>query len=67
MALLIIGGLGYALLVMFMLGAMMLSGRASDRETRRLQPVQANTSKPVARSNPQPSNGFSAIPGRNAA
>ncbi|WP_438765740.1 hypothetical protein [Kushneria sp. TE3] len=68
MALLIIGGMGYALLVMFMLGAMMLSGRSSDREARRLQPVQVSTSKPVARSDAQPSNGgFSAMPGRNAA
>ncbi|WP_299257974.1 hypothetical protein [uncultured Kushneria sp.] len=67
MALLIIGGMGYALLVMFMLGAMMLSGRASDREARRLQPVQVSTSKPAARSNTQPSTDFSTMPGRNAA
>lgn len=45
MALLIIGGIGYALLIMFVLGAMMLSGRASDREERRLQPLRARTER----------------------
>ncbi|WP_445620520.1 hypothetical protein ACUN8C_00940 [Kushneria sp. Sum13] len=67
MALLIIGGMGYALLVMFMLGAMMLSGRASDREMRRLQPVPVSTSKPVSRTGTQPSTGFSPMAGRDAA
>ncbi|SPJ32107.1 hypothetical protein [Kushneria phyllosphaerae] len=67
MALLIIGGMGYALLVMFMLGAMMLSGRASDREARRLQPVPANISRAVARTGTQPSTGFSPMAGRDAA
>ncbi|WP_456268522.1 hypothetical protein M1D97_15075 [Kushneria sp. AK178] len=66
MALLIIGGMSYALLIMFMLGAMMLSGRASDRETRRLQPVQASTVKPAARES-EAAPGFSSMAGRDAA
>lgn len=45
MALLIIGGIGYALLIMFVLGAMMLSGRASEREERRLQPIHSRTER----------------------
>ncbi|ARS52279.1 hypothetical protein [Kushneria konosiri] len=67
MALLIIGAMGYALLIMFMLGAMMLSGRASDREARRLQPVRVGAARPAALSNAQPSTDFSSMPGRNAA
>ncbi|GHC21641.1 hypothetical protein GCM10010082_11740 [Kushneria pakistanensis] len=67
MALLIIGGMGYALLIMFMLGAMMLSGRAADREARRLQPVAVRTSTPVACSNTQQPASFSPMAGRDAA
>lgn len=67
MALLIIGGMSYALLVMFMLGAMMLSGRASERETRRLQPVQVKASTPAARGTARPATEIATMAGRNAA
>ncbi|MFC0336933.1 hypothetical protein SAMN05421848_3072 [Kushneria avicenniae] len=67
MALLIIGGMSYALLIMFMLGAMMLSGRASDREARRLQPVQAKASTPAAHGTTGSSTDLATMAGRNAA
>ncbi|OHV08679.1 hypothetical protein [Kushneria phosphatilytica] len=40
MTLLMIGGTAYALLMLFVVGAMMVSGRASDREELQRQTVQ---------------------------